>query len=121
MTKTCPRCGETKQIEEFNKSQAYCRTCQSAAHRAWRLAKIYGMDEKRLAELLEAQLGSCDICGKPLELAGMTTDGLRIDHDHKTGHVRGLLCNDCNTGLGLFGDDPMRLRAAVQYLLERTP
>ena len=40
----------------------------------------------------------------------------RIDHDHGTGNVRGVLCHACNVSLGLFGDDPVRLRRAADYL-----
>jgi len=54
---------------------------------------------------------ACEICG--------ATEGLRWDHSHKTGLYRGTLCNTCNMGLGSFGDDVERLRAAVRYVEER--
>lgn len=52
----------------------------------------------------------CAICGED------TVSKLRIDHDHKTMKVRGVLCNDCNLGLGRFKDSPERLSAAIVYL-----
>lgn len=57
----------------------------------------------------------CAICGK---LPGKTNGGrpLAVDHDHKTGRVRGLLCENCNNGLGRFKDNPAFLREAVGYL-----
>jgi hypothetical protein len=39
-----------------------------------------------------------------------------IDHDHVTGQVRGLLCNNCNRGIGYFGDDPQVMTAAARYV-----
>jgi dihydroorotase-like cyclic amidohydrolase len=43
---------------------------------------------------------------------------LAVDHDHKTGKVRALLCRNCNTGLGNFQDSPELLKTAIQYLEE---
>ncbi len=72
----------------------------------------------------------CGICGKleaDIDLATVggrpRADGqallkvpLAVDHDHKTGTIRGLLCQSSNAGLGAFGDEPDRLRAAIAYL-----
>lgn len=66
-------------------------------------------DYKRL---LDGQNGVCAICGRPPNPGRV----LAVDHDHKTGLRRALLCDPCNRALGLFGDDPDRLRAAIEYL-----
>jgi hypothetical protein len=55
----------------------------------------------------------CSICGKP---EAASTKRLASDHDHDNGRDRGFLCHNCNTGLGLFRDDPSLLKKAVGYL-----
>lgn len=59
--------------------------------------------------MTSAQENACAICKG-------TTSTLCIDHDHSSGVVRGLLCSNCNTGIGLFKDDPTRLSNAIAYL-----
>ena len=72
-----------------------------------RLVK-YGLTEKQYRLRMAFQEGLCMICRK--EPAGY------IDHNHRTGAVRALLCRGCNSGLGHFKDDPIRLRRAADYL-----
>jgi hypothetical protein len=72
----------------------------------------YGITREQFWELVETQNGSCAICGVKPE---SPTD-LHIDHDHKTGKVRGLLCQFCNQGLGSFREDPRNLEKAVEYI-----
>lgn len=60
---------------------------------------------------LITQAGQCAICKCPVTV----TTG-RVDHDHKTKEIRGILCSPCNTGLGLFKDDPNLLSNAIGYL-----
>lgn len=60
-----------------------------------------------------AQGGLCAICG---ELPSGKRALLFIDHDHKTGKVRGLLCGACNAGLGYFKDTTSRMTKAIEYL-----
>jgi hypothetical protein len=84
----------------------------SAYNREWRLRNDYGLTAEEYDILLESQNGLCKIC------RGMQADGRRlaVDHDHKTGRVRGLLCDWCNRALGLFRDDPQLCEAAKEYL-----
>ena len=65
----------------------------------------YGLTIEQYDQMVEDQDGCCAICGGEV-------DRLRVDHDHETGGVRGLLCHGCNTALGLMADDPERLLAA---------
>ena len=68
---------------------------------------------------MESQQGGvCAICKKPEKSKWNTEQPmlLAVDHDHETGRVRGLLCNNCNTGLGKFMDDPDLLSSAIEYL-----
>ena len=65
--------------------------------------------------MMAAQGSMCAICGLPPSGKGPNAV-LHIDHDHKTGKVRGLLCQACNRGLGFFRDARDRLTAAIEYL-----
>lgn len=87
------------------------------------ILRTYGITATEWAARVEAQGGVCAICGKLPR--GRANGGARedlpvaafhVDHDHATGRVRGLLCGNCNTALGLFGDDVDTLLAAVEYL-----
>ena len=80
-----------------------------------RFEKFYGLTEADYNSRVASCGGRCEICGK--------IAALYVDHDHAlTPHdVRGMLCLDCNTGLGRFGDDPARLRAAAEYLEKGKP
>ena len=70
--------------------------------------------------MLREQQGLCASCRRPetIKLRGKTKR-LCVDHNHKTQFVRGLLCSGCNAALGLLDEDPLRIRALVEYL-ERT-
>jgi Recombination endonuclease VII len=75
----------------------------------------YGLSLERYLDLLKEQNNRCAICEtKPRSFDGT----LVIDHCHKTSKVRGLLCNQCNSGLGFFKDDKGSLLNAVQYLIK---
>ena len=78
--------------------------------------KKYGIDTTEYQRLLEQQNGVCAICRNPPDGIGKTGKVLHVDHDHKTGAVRGLLCRTCNPALGAFADDIARLKQAIVYL-----
>jgi hypothetical protein len=74
--------------------------------------RMYGISVSEYESMLEQQGGGCYICGKKPE----DKRALDIDHDHKTGKVRGLLCSNHNRGIGLLNDDISFLARAIQYL-----
>lgn len=86
--------------------------------RAKHLLARYGLTVEEYDRMLENQNGVCAICQEPESAIGRggRVRPLAVDHDHDTGAVRGLLCNDCNSGLGRFDDDVTRMGAAIAYL-----
>lgn len=72
-------------------------------------------DFEAMASVNEGRCWICDGIDERVRDDG-TEYPLSVDHDHETGAVRGLLCNRCNTGLGLFSDDPEMLARALEYL-----
>ena len=72
----------------------------------------YNLTTEDYANMLARQKGGCAICSK----ANTNNRNLHVDHCHETGHVRALLCNKCNSGLGMFRDNPEILEKAAQYL-----
>lgn len=79
----------------------------------------FGITEAKYYEMFTKQNGVCAICRQPeTEKRLDKIRSLSIDHDHKTGKVRGLLCMHCNAGLGNFRDSSEALIIAAQYLKE---
>lgn len=120
-TKQCSSCGRTKPASAFHHSkkspsglQNNCKECNilQAQVAEWRKAGIE-MDQQRYDRMLATQQGRCAICGMQPPHGARR---LAVDHDHKTNEVRGLLCFDCNTGIGKLGDDPVLLRTAADYI-----
>ena len=79
------------------------------------LLRKYGIDVDDYDRMVESQNNKCKICGTD-EPRGV--GGWKVDHCHTTGKVRGLLCNNCNVGLGYFKDNIEYLEAAIQYLID---
>ena len=129
--KKCTECGDIKKLEAFNKSnkskdgrRQKCRLCEKAyrerpevkQQRYERdLFNKYGITIKEYNEMFEEQEGCCKVCNS--HQMNFNTS-LAVDHNHKTGEVRGLLCSSCNTALGLLGDNPVVVESALNYLKE---
>lgn len=74
----------------------------------WTIKRLYGLSEQDHGDMLKRQKGVCAIC---MEDPSQTGKRLQVDHDHKTGFVRGLLCGICNSSLRLIEDDTLLTRA----------
>jgi len=86
------------------------------------MLRKYGITISDYDALFEAQAGRCAICGIEKEAwhPGAGAAGrikfLVVDHDHADGRVRGLLCGNCNNGLGHFRDNVASLLGAIAYI-----
>lgn len=76
----------------------------------------YGLSELQFQTMLMIQCGKCAVCTVILDSETKNTIP-HIDHDHETRVNRGLVCNPCNIGMGLFKDDPELLHGAGDYLM----
>ena len=87
---------------------------QASDRRALQLRYAYALTVEQYTAMVQAQDGRCAICQRPtLEIPKQI---LNVDHDHMTNEIRGLLCFDCNTGLGKFRDNPTLLKSALEYM-----
>ena len=145
MTKKCKYCGETKELEMFQKGDRYkdgrrnkCKACHTkyvadyyrrnpdkaeeklklnrGKYDPARRIRRHGITQEQYDEMFQRYDGKCHVC--------LTEPAQAIDHDHdccKGNYgcvkcVRGLLCNPCNRGLGIFKDDSSVLFRAITYL-----
>lgn len=98
-------------IQEQRKSVRNKSTLQSWKRRL----KLKGLTPEDYDRMLFEQGGVCRICKSPSP-SSRKVDSWSVDHCHKTGRVRGLLCNRCNIGIGIFNDDIEILKACIEYL-----
>ena len=122
--KTCNRCKVEKPLTEYYKRtyssgnvgyQNNCKKCQGELRvQYWKPHQVarrkFGLSDEDYTTLIERSQGLCEVCNTPMG------DKRCIDHDHKTGKIRGVLCNNCNTALGLVGDNVATLTKLIQYL-----
>lgn len=134
----CKKCLEYKPWSEFSQKnqtgrpkgyQPRCKPCALEDTKAWResksidelkdfyLQRTYGVTLQWYQDTLALQHNQCPICAKPFIFQGkLGPDSPVVDHDHKDGRVRGIICNECNRGLGYFRDNIKALRTAAKYI-----
>lgn len=133
-TKTCTKCGVTKNINEFYKRGGkyspetrhnHCKECtlkrvkenhDPLRQRNNDLKRMYGITQQDYDRMITEQNHQCAIC-KTTEPGGKhNSNYFVVDHCHNTGKVRKLLCHHCNTALGLVGDNTHILQSMIEYL-----
>lgn len=111
----CKVCSAAKTKEYFEKNPE-CRHYHNLKARL----KDKGLTIEEFNQMVEDQGGGCAVCGQPEKASyksmGDRQSRLSVDHDHKTGLVRGLLCSNCNTALGLLGEDVERMKKLMEYV-----
>ena len=133
LTKKCRLCKEKKVINEFAKAstgkhgvRGTCKICRPKPTQLERKRNNvssyysrYGITFEMVQQAYINQNGKCDICSKEVNLVSTLEDKHKtchIDHCHRTHVFRGLLCSECNTGLGKFRDDTSLMLKAINYL-----
>jgi hypothetical protein len=117
--KTCSRCGEIKELDSFSKRssrpsgvQSKCKDCEREVRRQYYKTHEYARRRFKLTEDQYNDLMQNENC----QTCGVRMDKKCIDHCHLTNKVRGVLCNNCNTALGLIKDNRQTLLNMLQYL-----
>lgn len=146
--KTCTKCRESKPAHNFHKNKNFkdgrmniCASCRRKYKKDYykktidrqrkrsrvyysnhkdkaanyQLKSKYGIDLKTKEELLKFQDYRCKICSCPL-----CYETAKVDHDHNSGRIRGILCSNCNLALGLLHDDTCILNNMIEYLKGNT-
>jgi len=140
--KICTKCKKEKPFSEFTSRggqlkhllKSRCKTCMKDQHKKWvsnntdkvrvyrakdpwtlkKRCKRHNISVEEFWAIYEEQDGSCPVCNKAIE-----AENSAIDHNHKTGEVRGVLCKSCNRALGLLGDNPNNLFRGSEYLRKK--
>jgi hypothetical protein len=125
--KLCSHCKIEKDLSEYYRNPSskdglryVCKPCARKQYKEYyptrgrdsQLKRTYGITLSQRNELIEQQEGKCKIC--KVELAG--GKHTHIDHDHNTGRIRGILCNHCNVGIGMFKNDKELVHKIIEYL-----
>ena len=139
-TKTCNKCNKSRLLAEYGKNckskdsrRSECNTCRRDYYQAnkekikartkkaytpeygrqQKLKKNYGISIEDYNKMFSDQDGKCKIC---LTHQSKFKKPLFVDHCHRTGDVRGLLCHNCNIGISNFKDNLELFKSAMSYL-----
>ena len=105
----CKKCDNARaQAEKAKDPEKWLKKKRNHA-----MIQKYGITSEKRANYV-ISVGKCEICSN-----GVTPETAHIDHSHGKSHIRGVLCNKCNTGLGKFGDNVDLLNKAIKYLIEK--
>lgn len=136
MKKQCTICKKEKELDCFSKAgrgnalRNDCKSCNAKQYKKWKeknresylkstassaLKQKYGIGLDDYEKLFKQQKGCCKIC-KTTKPGRKGVKRFAVDHCHKTQEIRGLLCMQCNTAIGLLNEDPDLFDAAKQYL-----
>lgn len=129
-------CKQEKELDEFHRDKRtttgrawYCKDCANRKSREWHnshknlkefklirrdrnFRTKYGMSLNEYNQKLLDQESKCEICSIDL----IDNYNIHVDHCHKTNEIRGLLCGNCNRGLGSFHDSPQKMLQAIKYV-----
>lgn len=128
--KNCTKCSKNKELSKFGNDKRKrdglreaCKECYNkylkswreknkdhmkAKHREWHLRNTYDLSTDEVNIVAIKQDNKCAICKEAKKLY--------IDHNHKTGKFRGLLCNNCNAAIGQVHESIEKLKSAIEYL-----
>ena len=127
----CPKCAKAVPLAEFHASSVGapsmpCKACKRVYNQDNYRARgpevaqnkhrkrAYGLEPGEYAAMLKSQAGGCACCRT--DLAALPSRQVHVEHEHKTGKIRGITCMRCNIMIGFGRDDPNRLRAVADYL-----
>lgn len=114
----CSHCGRSVPLEKISGIRRKLRvherpTCYSCLKRHSKFMERYGLSIEEYENRFIKQEGKCLICSRHQSLL---LKRLRVDHNHETGEIRGLLCDQCNTAIGLFKEDTEIMKKAISYI-----
>lgn len=132
MNKVCSKCGISQPLKFFPKNKgckngirSVCKLCVNEYRKKWwrngggrerqrdtNLKRAYGIDSSEWQRLFELQKGQCASCGRH---QSEMSKSLHVDHCHRSGKIRSLLCDKCNRALGIMDENAVAIKKLSEY------